>query len=124
VSQVRPVKVLLVDPIADDWELQAEVLRRAGYRVLEPGANALRVAVDEQPDIILVDTTPRRLGASEFVATVKGDQRTATIPVIVMSSLPRADAMVAGAEGFVGKPHTPAAILAELHRVLIERPND
>jgi CheY-like chemotaxis protein len=121
---MRAVKVLLVDPIDDDRELQAEVLRRAGYVVIDPGANPLRVAVDEQPDVILVDTTPRRLGARDFVTTVKRDERTAAIPVIVVSSLPRSEAMVAGAEGFVGKPHTPAAILAELHRVLIERPND
>jgi CheY-like chemotaxis protein len=122
VTNPRAIRVLLVDPISDDRELQAEVLRRAGYQVLEAGPNPLRTAVDEQPDVILVDATPRRLGASDFVAVLKADERTSPIPLIVMSSLPRSEAPAG--EGFVGKPYTPAAILAELHRVLMARADE
>ena len=118
-SMSRPIRVLLVDPIADDWELQAEVLRRAGYVVVEPGRNPLKAAVDEQPDVILVDMTPRRLGAGDFLTVLKADERTAAIPVIVLSTLPRSE--VPAGDGFVGKPHTPAAILAELHRLVIDK---
>jgi CheY-like chemotaxis protein len=110
-------RVLLVDPIADDREYQAHVLRSAGLEVLEPeDNNALKAALTLRPDAIVVDVSPRRPGAEEFVRTLKDDPRTASIPVLVLSSYPRTD--LPPTEGFVGKPCTPDRMLAELLRVV------
>lgn len=111
-----PIRVLLVDPVHDDWEIQALVLGRAGHTVIAPGENPLKTAVDEQPDVIVVDVTPERFGAADFIKVLKNDRRTAAIPVVVVSTLPRSEVRLG--DGFVGKPHTPSAILAELSRVL------
>jgi CheY-like chemotaxis protein len=109
-------RVLLVDPIADDWELQAVVLRGAGFDVVEPGPNAIHTAIAERPDAIVVDVSPRRMGATDFVREIKQDARTAGIPMILVSAYPQSD--LPHTEGFVGKPSAPGALLDELARVL------
>jgi CheY-like chemotaxis protein len=113
---MRSFRVLLVDPIADDWELQAVVLRGAGFDVVEPGPNAIHTAIAERPDAIVVDVSPRRMGAMDFVREVKADARTSVIPVILVSAYPQSD--LPRTEGFVGKPSAPGALLDELARVL------
>src|SRR6266487_1708603 len=109
-------RVLLVDPIADDREYQAQVLRSAGLEVLEPDGDAFKAALTLRPDAVVVDVSPRRPGAGEFVRALKDDPRTSRIPVVVVSSYPRTD--LAPTEGFVGKPCTPDRMLAELLRVV------
>jgi CheY-like chemotaxis protein len=110
-----PFRILLVDPVEDDRELQAIVLRKAGFVVLE-GDNPLRMAITERPDAIVIDVTPKRLGAAEFVERVKADERTAHIPVVIVSTYPQPD--LPASEGFVCKPNGPGALLDELARVL------
>jgi CheY-like chemotaxis protein len=109
-------RVLLVDPVADDRELQAIVLRSAGFVVLDEGDNPIKAAISERPDAIVVDVTPKRLGAAEFVRSLKEDERTAQIPVVVVSNYPQSD--LTPTEGFVGKPSAPTALIDELARVL------
>lgn len=76
----------------------------------------MKVATEEQPDIIVVDVTPRRIGAAELVRALEKDERTAGIPVVVVTTLPKAE--VAVADGYVAKPNMPTALLAEVSRVL------
>lgn len=113
--------VLLVDPISDDRELQAHVLRSAGLDVIEPSDNPMKDVVTRRPDAVVVDVSPRREGSREFVHTLKQDPRTASIPVVVISGYPRTD--VPPTEGFVGKPCSPAQIVAEVIRVVKDRPS-
>src|SRR5262249_4346655 len=108
--------VLLVDPLSDDRDYQAEVLRIAGIEVLDSGDNPFKAAVSLAPDAIIVDISPRRPGADDFVHALKDDPRTARIPVLVLSSYPRED--LTPTEGFVGKPCTPERMLAEVLRVV------
>jgi CheY-like chemotaxis protein len=113
-------RVLLVDPIPDDRELQAHVLRSAGLDVIEPSDNPFREAISRRPDAVVVDVSPRRRGSREFVETLKQDPRTAAIPVVVISGYPRMD--LPATEGFVGKPCSPDQIVAEVIRVVKDRP--
>ena len=113
---MEPTRVLLVDPIADDWELQAVILRQAGFWVVEPGASPIATAIAERPDAIVVDVSPRRIGAADFVRGIKADGRTSRIPVVLVSAYPQSDCP--RTEGFVGKPNSPGALLNELARVL------
>jgi CheY-like chemotaxis protein len=117
---MRSWSVLLVDPIADDRELQAHILRSAGLDVIEPGEDPLREAVTRKPDAVVVDVSPKRPGAREFVQTMKQDPRTAAIPIVVVSAYPRTE--IPRTEGFVGKPCSPDRIVAEVIRVVKDRP--
>jgi len=113
-------RVLLVDPIVDDRELQAHVLTSAGLDVITPSDNPFKEAITRQPDAVVVDVSPHRQGSREFLQTLKQDPRTAAIPVVVISGYPRAD--LPPAEGFVGKPCSPDQIVAEVIRVVKDRP--
>ena len=113
-------RVLLVDPIVDDRDLQAHVLRSAGLEVIEPADNPFKEAITRRPDAVVVDVSPKRQGSREFVQTLKQDPRTASIPVVVVSAFPRSD--VPPTEGFVAKPCSPKQIVAEVIRVVKDRP--
>jgi CheY-like chemotaxis protein len=109
-------RVLLVDPIVDDREIQALVLRTAGLDVLVPAENAFKEVVTQRPDAVVVDISPERPGAEEFVRTLKADPRTSSIPVVAVSAYPRSE--IVPTEGFVGKPCSPDKIVAEVARVV------
>jgi CheY-like chemotaxis protein len=112
-------RVLLVDPIADDNEIQAHILRAAGLDVIEPRENPFHEAITSRPDAVVVDVSPQRHGSVEFVRTLKDDPRTSSIPVVVVSGYPRAE--LVPTEGYVGKPCTPHRIVAEVMRVVKDR---
>jgi CheY-like chemotaxis protein len=111
-------RVLLVDPILDDREIQALVLRTAGLDVVVPADNAFKEVITQSPDAVIVDISPERPGAEEFVRTLKADPRTSSIPVVVISNYPRSD--LVPTEGFVGKPCSPDRIVAEVARVVTD----
>jgi response regulator RpfG family c-di-GMP phosphodiesterase len=113
-------RVLLVDPIVDDRELQAHILRAAGLEVLEPEEDPVKEAITRRPDAVVVDVSPKREGTKELVQILKRDPRTASIPIVVTSAFPRTE--LPPTEGFVGKPCTPDKIVKEVIRVVKDRP--
>jgi len=66
-------------------------LTRSGYAVVtaNDGEEALRVAHERIPDLILLDMLLPKLGGAEVLHTLKQNPHTASIPVIVLSSLPQ-----------------------------------
>jgi CheY-like chemotaxis protein len=112
---MEPYRLLLVDPVDDDRDLQATVLRAAGFVVIV-GPNPMKAAIEEQPDVIVVDVTPKRLGAADFIRSLKEDDRTSRVPVVIVSTYPSTD--VPPSEGFVCKPSSPSVLLDEIARVL------
>lgn len=65
------------------------IFAKAGYEVAmaEDGEEALRLAFDSVPDLILLDMILPKLGGPEVLRALKKCPRTAAIPVIVLSSL-------------------------------------
>ena len=108
--------VMLIDPVADDRELQTWVLRQAGYTVFDGTQQPFEAADTVRPDAIVLDVSPNRVGSKELIARLKRDSRTARIPVITVSAYPQAELFPT--EGFVGKPNRPDVLVAELRRVL------
>lgn len=94
-------------------------LRRAGHTVLPAvdGEEALHLCRTAAPDLVLLDLIMPKLPGFEVLRTLKADPATATVPVIVLSSLgqegDRAEALAAGAAAYLTKAHLP---LAELVR--------
>ncbi len=64
-------------------------LMRAGYTVvsIDDGEQALRIAHEHLPDLILLDMLLPKLGGPEVLRALKSDPVTAPIPVVVLSSL-------------------------------------
>ena len=86
-------------------------LRQQGFTVLtaEDGAEALRMAREEQPDLILLDLIMPKMQGFEVLKALKQDGATSRIPVIVLSNLGQErdvqQAMEQGAIAYFVKAH-------------------
>ena len=87
-------KVLLVDDSKFLRLANERALQRAGYEVstATDGEEALKVANDRLPDVILLDIMLPRLSGTEVMRALKANPATAAIPVIVLTSLSQRNA--------------------------------
>jgi CheY-like chemotaxis protein len=86
---VSKSKVLLVEDSKFLRVANERGLSRAGYQVstAADGEEALRVANDKLPDIILLDMMLPKISGLEVLRTLKTNPATMDIPVIVLTSL-------------------------------------
>jgi two-component system alkaline phosphatase synthesis response regulator PhoP len=82
-------KVLVVEDSKFLRIANERALAKAGYEVstAADGEEALRLANDELPDIILLDMLLPKLSGPEVLQALKSNPATMAIPVIVLSSL-------------------------------------
>ena len=78
-------------------------LSKAGYTVISAsdGEEALRLANEQHPDVILLDMLLRKLSGLNVLKALKLDPETSEIPVIIVSSLSQANAEKLVAEGAI-----------------------
>lgn len=102
--------VLIVDDNEMNRKLVRDVLRAAAFETLEAetGAAALTVAAERLPDVIVMDLRLPDMDGTEAAKTLKDQPRTASIPVVALSSLPleggRSWLWEAGFAGYLEKP--------------------
>jgi two-component system, cell cycle response regulator DivK len=119
----RP-RVLLVDDYPDARDMYAEYLEYSGYEVVQAanGMEALQRAVDDQPDIILMDLSLPVMDGWEATRRLKANARTAAIPVVALTGHALAGisegAKKAGCDAFVTKPCLPEDLVKEIKRIL------
>lgn len=82
-------KVLLVEDSKFLRIANERVLARAGFDVstAEDGEEALRVAYDKLPDVILLDLLLPKISGPDVLRALKENPATLHIPVIILSSL-------------------------------------
>jgi CheY-like chemotaxis protein len=102
------VKILLIDDSRPILKENARVLSEAGYDVVcsDDGESALKMAKGHKPDLILLDMILPKLSGPEILKRLKKDPATASIPVVVLSSLSeknRQKLIEAGAEEYIEK---------------------
>ena len=119
----RPL-VLIVEDQSDLRLLYVEHLTTSGFDVIEAvnGAEAIDHTSARLPDIVLMDLSLPVVDGWEATRRLKGDSRTAHIPVVALTAhdgsgeLERAT--LAGCDWFVPKPCPPHALVIEIRRVL------
>lgn len=122
----RP-RVLLVDDYPDAREMYSEYLDFSGFEVIEAanGMEALQRAVEEGPDIVLMDLSLPVMDGWEATRRLKADPRTAGIPVVALTGHALAGisegARKAGCDAFVTKPCLPEDLVKEIRKVLERR---
>src|SRR5208282_4101816 len=86
---VSKSKVLLVEDSKFLRVANERALAKAGYQVstAADGEEALRVASDKLPDIILLDMMLPKISGVEVLKCLKANPATVDIPVIVLTSL-------------------------------------
>ncbi len=121
--------VLIVDDYPDTCDMYAAYLDLAGFRSLKAndGYQALRVAAESQPNVILMDLGLPGIDGYEVTRRLKNDPATAHIPVIALTahaSPHQFDELVAsGFDDLILKPCLPDTLAEEVNR-FIERHQD
>jgi CheY-like chemotaxis protein len=107
----RETLVLIVEDEQDNREIMRAVVEDIlGYRALlaADGEQALRLATDYTPRLVLMDLMMPVLDGFETIRQLKTGQHTAPIPVIAISALSRPvdrqRALEYGADDYLSKP--------------------
>jgi CheY-like chemotaxis protein len=119
------VKILIVDDEDDIRRIARLALSKVGKMdVVEAssGTEAVRKAVEDQPDAVLLDVMMPGLDGPSTLAAFRSNPRTASLPVIFLT----AKAMPAeverlrdlGARGVLTKPFDPMSLADELRAIL------
>ena len=119
VGQLRP-RVLVVEDNADDAALLATLLDRAGCTAItvDTAADGLRAAVDEQPDLVLLDVELPGTNGFDLCRALRADSRSAALPIVLLTGRGAIGDVVAGidagADDFLRKPFEPAELMARV----------
>jgi two-component system phosphate regulon response regulator PhoB len=99
-------------------------LEREGYRVLEAkdGEEALLVANEENPDVVLLDWMLPQLSGIEVCRRLRGRQETRNVPIIMLTArgeeTDRIRGLDTGADDYITKPFSMTELLARIRAVV------
>ncbi|MEI9994807.1 MAG: phosphate regulon transcriptional regulator PhoB [Rhizomicrobium sp.] len=99
-------------------------LEREGYRVLEAqdGEEALLIAAEEKPDLVLLDWMLPQLSGIEVCRRLRGRQETRNVPIIMLTARgeesDRIRGLDTGADDYLTKPFSMTELLARLRAVM------
>jgi CheY-like chemotaxis protein len=82
--------VLIVDDSARNRKLARDLLRFARFRTLEAesAAEAIALAAEHRPDVILMDLRLPDLDGAEAARQLRAEPRTSGIPIVALTALP------------------------------------
>lgn len=113
-------KILLVDDMKNFLDLHSSFLRRTTSSIImaHTGAEAVKVAKTEQPDIIMLDIEMPELNGIEACRLLKSNEVTKNIPVVMVTSLAsrRDECFKAGCDDFLAKPLTEDLFLSTIKK--------
>jgi two-component system, cell cycle response regulator DivK len=119
-----PRTVLVIDDHEDNRRILRDLLRSAGYEVIEAttGEDGVATAQARTPNLILMDIQLPGIDGYEATRRIKADDTLRHIPLIVVTSYALsgddAKALAAGADAYVAKPFSPRAMLAKIRQHL------
>ncbi|MEI6561929.1 MAG: response regulator [Verrucomicrobiota bacterium] len=112
--------IMVVDDTPANLDLLTEMLRTNGYKVrpVTSGAQALRAAQSEVPDLILLDILMPEMDGYEVGMRLKEDNALKDVPVIFLSALTELEDKVRGLRGggndYITKPFQSEEVLARI----------
>ena len=121
-------KILLADDQDRVRRLMAATLGSAQWELLyaRDGEEALCIAEEAQPDIVLLDVTMPKIDGLEVCRRLKNSAATRHIAVVMLTALrdeeSRVRANLAGADEYFVKPFSPLALVSRLQALLPQRP--
>ena len=123
-TAATPKKILIVEDNQENSDLLVFFLKPKGYdiRTATDGLKALEAVTEEKPDLVLLDIMLPRMNGFEVCETLKKDEHTKTIPILMITALrdlkDKIKALEVGADDFITKPFENVELLARVKSLL------
>jgi len=117
-------KILVVDDEQDLLDLMEIILGGEGYSIVTAvnGSEALTRVGEEHPDLILLDVMMPIMDGWEVLKTLKNNEQTSTIPVVLVTakigSEDRRRGLMEGAADYICKPFAPREVINRVKVIL------
>ena len=118
--------ILYVEDNEYNRKIVRQLLAKTTYQLREAidGEQGVAAAVDQPPDLILMDIQLPKLSGLDATRQLRHDPRTAGVPIIVVTSFALSGdeekATAAGATAYLAKPYSPRALLAKIREIVPE----
>ena len=120
-----PLLLLIEDN--DDVRAFIRSSLHGSYRIIEaPGGEAgVRLAQQQVPDLVVTDLMMPGINGYQVCATLKQDERTSHIPVIMLTAKAdldsRLEGLATGADSYLAKPFSGRELLAQVGNLIVGR---
>lgn len=117
-------KILFIDDEPDQVLLIQTRLEHHGFEVMTAadGETGLQMAIDQRPDLVIVDLLIPRLDGLEICRRLKQDPQTAKIPVALFTASATRDldalCQTIGFAAYLRKPYDAAELLTMVKKLL------
>lgn len=117
-------KILVVDDEEDILELVKYNLEREGFQVhcAKSGEKALKKALEDPPELIVLDLMLPGIDGLEVARRLKKNQRAASIPIVMLTAKGEESDIVTGlelgADDYITKPFSPRILVARIKAVI------
>lgn len=117
-------KILIVEDESDISELIALHLSREGHDhiCVANGLQAVTTAIEQQPDLIVLDLMLPGLDGMQVFKRLRADTRTTHIPVIILTAKAQVTDKIAGlelgADDYLTKPFSPRELYLRISAIL------
>nr|WP_321266500.1 HD domain-containing phosphohydrolase [uncultured Sulfurimonas sp.] len=114
-------RVLIVDDVEENLKLVATILQKVGFetKVATDGLTALRLAKENQYDLILLDIMMPIMDGIQTCKYLKSEQKTASIPIIFLTASNDKETLTkaysAGGVDYIKKPFFKEELLARVN---------
>jgi len=116
--------ILIVEDEKDIIKMLEYNLKKEGYGTLSVrnGEDAIDLARTEQPDMIILDLMLPGMDGLEVCKILRGERKTASIPIIMLTAKSQESDKVVGlelgADDYVTKPFSPRELIARIKAIL------
>ncbi len=116
--------ILIVEDEKDIVKMLEYNLKKEGFKTLSVrnGEDAVKITTKECPDLIILDLMLPGMDGLEVCKALKGDTKTALIPIIMLTAKSQESDKVVGlelgADDYMTKPFSPRELIARIKAVL------